>query len=483
MSTLGAFVRRSVEGVPVIAVGIGPAPIPGLVEHGASLVATISAVPAGSGAAPESESPLLWIEGAERDIFAHVVDGFSAALASAEAELVAFLRRVDPLEEATILAYLPIPRAPFGARRFWAQDAALSRRLEDKSSPLLAEQLPGLRYVELGWPCDEQRWSGIEAELGTSELVVQSLGLHGGGAGTRIVRGYEDACRRLPALGAGPLRASAFVPGGPANVMGVVPATGPTIVLPPTVQLVRVDASGCPIYAGNRLAAEDFSAAERRAIAEEVRSLGERLGREGFVGPFGLDFLRDREGRHLYHDLNPRMNGAAGLLAEVVDGVDGADGVDLVDCGGIGENSGLSCSPLPLLLLAARDYDDSEVAWIESHIAAAAAELSRWRLFVATTVAEPRTIEAPPLSGRWRVDPVSLAVSRVDDALLGPVAADGPELVRLFVSLAPGSSRRPGERLVVGELSCGSSMGRALWRAHGYETPARLADALLGGGR
>ncbi|MEZ4381880.1 MAG: hypothetical protein R3A79_11045 [Nannocystaceae bacterium] len=453
--------REALVGAPVIVVGVGPSPVPGLAELGAQVRATISVVPAGGPPAPPSEAPRLWIEGAERDIFAHVVDGFARAIEGAAPAIERLLARVDPRREAAIVSYLPAPRRVFGGRPWRAQDSALSRALEDKAAGVLDGALPQLRYAALRWPCARARWSAIEAELGSTCLVVQALGLAGGGAGTRIVRSYDEATRRVPALGEA-LRVARYVDGTAGNVMGVVPPSGPILALPASVQLVAEDGSGAPVYAGNRFTAADFSVAEREAIAADVRGFGERLRARGFVGPFGLDFLRDSAGSRRYHDLNPRMNGAAGLIAELA-----------------AEALGRGPAPLPGLLLSGRAYSAAQAEATQAAIAELVRARPRWRIFLACVVDAPFALDAPPVAGRWAVEVDPLRLAWRDAELAAPL---DPRLAHLRVSAPPGLRLRAGDRLVLGELSVAPALGEALWRAHGAATPERLVRALLAAG-
>ena len=259
------------------------------------------------------------------------------------------------------------------------------------------------------------------------------------------------ATRYVPALGSGPLRVAAFVPGDPCNVMGLVTDDGEVLALPASRQLVAGDASGCPVYAGNRFEAGDFTADERAAIAGEVRRCGRMLARAGFHGPFGLDFLCVDASTRVYHDLNPRMNGAAMLLAEIV---------------------GDMAFALPAVLLSRPRI--SELPALEGAIAAAVARSPRWRWFVADTVAGARTIEGVPPAGRWQI------------AAAGPVARwcgpDGEiddEHAVLAVTLPAGLRVAAGERVVLGDLSCTPALGRALLAAHGERAAARLLAAMF----
>lgn len=448
---LAALARARLAGRSFVAVSIGPGQLAGVTELGGELAGVIAVVPAGSPDLAKETGDVLWLAGASRDIFTHVVDEFAATLARERSAVARFLARVDPGAQATVISYLPVPRDIFGARPMWGQDSALCRVLEDKGSAALASVLPTPRWLPLRWPCDPGQWAGLQERLGTRTLVVQALGLSGGGTGTRICEDFVAATRSVPTLGSGPLRAAAFVAGEPCNVMGLVTGDGEVLALPCSRQLVAGDASGGPVYAGNCFEAGDFTADERAAVAGEVRQCGQMLARAGFDGPFGLDFLRVDAGTRVYHDLNPRMNGAAALLAEIIDGASFA---------------------LPAVLLSRPRLGG--LRSLESAIAAAVARCPRWRWFIADTLAGARTIEVVPPAGRWQI------------AAAGPVArwcgSDGgldDEHAVLGVTLTAGVRVAAGERVVLGDLSCTPALGRALMTAHGERAGARLLAAMF----
>jgi hypothetical protein len=234
--------------------------------------------------------------------------------------------------------------------------------------------------------------------------------------------------------------------------MGLVTGDGEVLALPPSRQLVATDELGCPAYAGNRFEAADFAADERAQIAEEVRRCGQMLARQGFHGPFGIDFLRVDRSTRVYHDLNPRMNGAAGLLAEIVAGAEP----------GLG-------SALPAVLLSQVRLA-AELPALEAGLAAAVALRPRWRWFLAARLRTRRTIEEVPPAGRWHIAPGGPVARWCDDG-----GALDDEHASLVVTLVGGVTLAAGERVVLGDLGCTPALGRALLAAHGERAGARGA--------
>ncbi|MBK7825677.1 hypothetical protein [Nannocystis sp.] len=481
---LATLARARLSGRRLVAVSIGPGQLAGLTAFAAELVGVIAVVPAGGPQLPLGTGgdgpPLLWLVGASRDIFSHVVDEFAATLVRARVAVAAFLAQIDPDAQATVIAYLPVPQDIFGARPLWAQDAALCRSLEDKACAALPTVLPTPPSVPLRWPCTAASWAAMQAKLGAATLVVQALGLSGGGAGTRVCEDFAAAQARLPALGPGPLRAAAWVRGEPCNVMGLVTGDREVLALPPSRQLVATDERGCPGYAGNRFEAADFSAEEREAIAGELRRCGQMLAQRGFHGPFGLDFLRVDASTRVYHDLNPRMNGAAGLLAEIVADAEPRRASPLLSqperaspLPAVPLSQPELASALPAVLLS-RPRLAGELRALEDALVAAVAARPRWRWFLAATLPAPRTIATVPPAGRWHIAPVGPVLR-----WCGPDGALDDEHASLAVTLVGGVTLAAGDRVVLGDLSCTPALGRALLAAHGERAAALLLAAMF----
>ena len=498
---LADLARSAVQGLPCFAVAIAPAQLADLARFGAHVLGDIAVLPAGA-PAPAPTRPLLAVHGDTSDIFAHVVGGFARALTRTRAEIAAFLDAHDPARRAAIIAYLPVPKDIFGGRPLLAQDAAVSLALEDKASRALADALPGPPTAPLPWPCDAATWQDLQRRLGAETLVVQALGHSGAGAGTRIVDRFEHAAHRLADLRGRPLRAAPFIAGDPCNATALIPAEGPVIALPPSRQRIALTPAGRPLYAGNVFDPADSSADERAAIADDLRRLGQSLAALGLRGPFGVDFIRAPDGRRHYHDLNPRMNGAIGLVADALRGPEGA-------------------SPLPVLLLARRAFSPTEAAAVEAAADAAIQRRPRARLLLSAPVTRPTRLDALPPSGPWRIDLAPLRATPcpppvpwaslpttplADDPLASAAAppspaselhlltlgapppspapwpapcAPAPELADLVVTLAPGATFVAGDRLVLGELTTSLDLDRRLTAALGDAAPQRLCEAIL----
>jgi len=116
------------------------------------------------------------------------------------------------------------------------------------------------------------------------------------------------------------LLASPFVAGPVINATAVVHG-GAVIVSWPSVQLTGFTACGAGderfLYCGN-----DFGAVSalpqnaRSALFELMRRLGKNLGRLGWIGIFGADWVFDG-GRWLLLEVNPRCQGSTAILVDL----------------------------------------------------------------------------------------------------------------------------------------------------------------------
>lgn len=443
-------VRDHVGGRSVVLVAIAPTQMRAFAEAGAHVRGAIAVLPAGGPAFPAGDPTVLALVGHDHDILAHVVAGYAATIARERAVVEAFLDRVDPRRDAVVASYLPLPHGALGGRNCWTVSSAIAGPLEDKPGARAAFEAAGVDVIESiprppGAP--STWWSGVCAELGSPRLVLQADGTHGGGTGTWIV---DDPARVPDVPGA---RIAPYVVGTPINVMGVVTPDGAAVVLPPSVQMLRIDESAHPLYAGNQTG--DVVPPTDGRLEAGVRAIGATLAAEGFVGPFGVDAIVTADGRPRFHDLNPRMNGAVDSL-RVLMAERHPDAVPLVA-------ALLSCPP----------WTDAERVSLEEDIADVASSRPLARLWLTTTVAVPRRIDAPPASGSWRVDPDGPRVEHVGGS------SWGGDLGVLLPTVPPGMELVAGRRLALGDLLCEPELWDALHDAHGDDTCHRLVEAFL----
>ena len=435
--------RRQIAGRRLVVAGIGTGQLRGFAAAGAEIAGAIAVRPAGSappcgGAEP---FPVLDVAAGGRDILEVVVRGFSEALLHRGDAVASFLDLVDPAREATVASYLPLPHALLGGRSAWAQDSAVASRLETKegAARALAKALRVVPSVALPEGPPSQWWDGACERLGSRRLVVQAPGLSAGGTGTWVC----DGPAAVPELASG--RVMPYLEGPSANVLGVALEGGGTVVLPASRQLVSVAGDGHPLYGGN-VTGEEWATRERDAIRSDVAALGEVLATEGFVGPFGVDFLRTPSGR-LYHDLNPRMNGALDNLSFLMDG----DGT----------------VPMVPLLLSRTPWSPGEAAQLEDAAHASARMRPLARLWLTVVLRRPRLVQRVPPAGAWRINP---------DLSVSPVAgsARGADVAVLHPIVQPGHFRA-GDRLVLGDLFCEPGLTEAIGPGGGPD----LIDAFL----
>lgn len=270
--------RKRIEGQRVVVVGIGVDQMRGFVEAGANVVGAVAVLPAGGPAAVFDEAfPVLVLQGTSRDILAHVVGGYAAAIGRAESDVARFLDEVDPDRSAAVAGYLPIPHAVLNGRRPWTADSAISTVLEAKvgAATPLAATVRVIPTIPLPAGTAHDWWPRVCEQFDADRLVVQVAGLSGGGTGTFVCDGPAAVPVGIHGF------VSPFVDGLPANVMGVVDDTGATIVLPASRQLLRSDDRGRPLYAGN-ITGEHWVTDHRNALGDEVRAIGRSLAATGF---------------------------------------------------------------------------------------------------------------------------------------------------------------------------------------------------------
>jgi hypothetical protein len=460
-----AGARKRIDGRSLVLVGIGIDQIRGFASAGGRVVGGISVVPSGSPATEHPEAfPVHTLSSTTRDILEHVVWAYAATIRDAGSEVAEFLDRADPEHTATVAGYLPVPHECLGGRAAWIVDSSVSLPLEGKVGPdtPLAGVVPVIPSVRLPEGPPGDWWDELCSELDAGRLVVQAAGVSGGGTGTYICTSPNE----VPALTGGFV--APFIEGMAGNAMGVVDDEGITAVFPASRQLLRADPHGRPIYAGN-VTGERWAQEERDAIGDDVRAVGQFLAAAGFFGPFGVDFIRRPDGRRLYHDLNPRMNGVVDSLSRLIDSE--------------------ATVPLVSVVLSRPQWSSDEISALEDTVHGAATRSPLARLWLTSAVERPRTIASVPASGRWWVDPTKVTVSYAGgdtgswgDDQLGPqggAAQEGPgegfHVAELQPTLPAGLELRPGDRLVLGNLYCDVAFAELTNESTG---PA-LVDAFL----
>ena len=256
--------------------------------------------------------PRLNITSATPSILDHTVRGFAQALANSAGAVISFLDKVDPTRSALVVAYLPVPYSVLNGRETTSPDSALTMHLEGKSvaKDLLDSCVPTLLSLRRDARAAKVWWETATVQLRSERLVVQDAGLSSGGSATYICSSAEQ----VPALDE--VLVTPFVTGRTCSVMGIVSA-GSTLVLPAARQIISVDDKNRPSYQGN-ITGEAWSEESRAGIEAEVKAVGSLLAQQGFVGPFGLDFIEVSQHERWYIDLNPRIIGLAVSFAQLL---------------------------------------------------------------------------------------------------------------------------------------------------------------------
>lgn len=254
----------------------------------------------------------LNITSSTQSILDHTVSGFAQALSSSDCGVGNFLDKVDPTRSALVVSYLPVPYSVIKGRETTSPDSALTMHLEGKwvAKELLDLAVPTLPSLQLDGGQATVWWKTATAQLGSDCLVVQDAGLSSGGSATYICNSSEQ----VPL--SGEVIVTPYVTGRPCSVMGIVSA-GSTLVLPAARQILWVDDRNRPSYQGN-ITGEDWSEESRAGIEAEVKAVGSLLAQQGFVGPFGLDFIEVSQYERRYIDLNPRIIGLAASFAQLL---------------------------------------------------------------------------------------------------------------------------------------------------------------------
>lgn len=455
MSQPSSFLKRRLEsvigGVPLILVGSGFKQFSNLLQLGGSALGAILVLPE-TFRAPELNVgfPILQLKAATA-CYSDLAAWDLAETLALEAGVGEFLDRIDPHRAATVVSPYGIPHHTLGGRRVWAPDAALCRRLESKTTrgAVLSQELPWVNAERAPRRVSHRWWSSARARLGTDTLVIQETGSNAGGTGTYICRTIGQAGGAIAALNGTAGRVTPFIEGTPCNVMGYLTARGQVIVLPASRQLSFTDSQGRPIYAGN-VFGESWDVTELTAIRREVEVAGRRLARSGYVGPFGLDFIRLKDGRRAYHDLNPRVNGVISSL-------------------------NMCAGPVMGMLLTgpAWDFEDLVAAQVEIEAAVQEHPMARWRL---TGMFGRKDIERLPADGNYRLDIEHPALTWLGTEM-GPELVGGERVV-VQAELFPGYPQESNQRIILGNLWCSLEMLEALGSRFGDSVVERLIEAL-----
>lgn len=464
MTPGGDWVRAKalnlVAGRSFLAIAISLEQVRDFARFGGQLAGIVLVVPADSpDALPDSDISTMTLRGIHSNIFDHVVRDFGSTLQRSADRVSTFLDSCDPKGDSIVISTLPVPHSLFGSRQIWAQDDRITRSLEVKSElpQLLAGVLPTIPGSTNSWPCERSAWDALVRSFSSQTLVVQDPGLTGGGSGTWIVDCWESAIERVNcALKS--VRITSFVAGTPCNVSGFVAAPDRILVFPPSVQIIGEELDGCPVYAGNILGDGLFKSDEVAEIRSETRRFASHIASLGFRGAFGLDFIRTSGGDRRYHDINPRINGAIDSLSQYF-AINGA-------------------SPLPVLLLGHSTWSESEITKLEESFDELVQGHPSWRFFLTRLLETPWSETEPPTAGRWSIDPVGPSAIRVGPPCNLDELKENEAL--LLPTLSAKQTHTTGERLVLGDMLCGHSLGSSLSKLHGSLVTARLVDDFVG---
>ena len=434
--------RFAISNRPLILVGIGVDQLRSFEVFGGQIKAAVCVLPPNLTFLPFDEAfPVLKLESRTQDIFQIVVDDFAKTLCRNKDQVIRFFNEVDCSRESVVVSYLPLPHALLDGRQGWAQDSGVSRWIEKKSNmaEILQNKLAVVPGEIVSRPFDLESWNSLVERLGTSKLVLQQTGLNGGGLGTCFCVTYPDACKVLSKWKQHEIKISERVEGTACNIMGSIIDLSRTLILPLSRQLVSEE-DGLPIYAGN-----DFSPFlpddEIAEITREVRQIGKVLAERGFRGPFGLDFIRKSDGTRLYHDINPRMNGAVDSLAFYF--------------------SRNGCDPLRVLLLGRHEWKQSDIDSLEETLLYHVSKTPLVRFFLSKRMNRKVRADHPLSTGIWKI---GMQKSSNTDNLVLLEQPNIPTSSRLkdmhiwFNSLAPaGMITEKNERLILGDLYCACS--------------------------
>jgi hypothetical protein len=456
MSPSRSFLAQNLEsvvgGVPLVLIGSGLRQFGDLLEHGGVVLGAIFVLPE-TFKAPELNTsfPVLQLWGRTGCYSELAASEFGATLAREEVAVGKFLDEIDPCAAATIACPYGLPHHVLRRRRVWAPEARLCRRLESKtiSGAVLEADLPWVRAEPSPLRASRRWWRSACRQLGSNRLVIQHTGPNAGGTGTYLCETLEQAAGVIDSLAGAPGRVTPLLEGTPWNVMGFVTAEGQVMVLPLSRQLSFLDSQSRPIYAGN-VVGETENAVEPTKIRADVGAAGRRLARAGYVGTFGLDFIKLTDGSRVYHDLNPRINGVASSF-------------------------NMSAGPVLGALLSGPAWRFEDLVTAQEEIEAQVLEhpMARWRL---TGVFNRKALAELPLDGHYRLDPGPPKLT-----WLGPEMAPdlvGEDVAVVQASVFPGHPLEGVQQVIMGNLWCGLDASNTLSVLSGNAAVQNLIDAL-----
>jgi hypothetical protein len=372
---------------------------------------------------------------------------FAETVAEHADEVNAFLDQHDPNARSALVSPLALPVAALGkVRASWAPDAELARTLEEKRAG--AAPVEAARWIPsspLPATPTHEWWRAARERFGGQRLVVQSVGLNGGGERVWFCDSFE-ALAEASTL-AGPARVSPHVDGASVNAMGCIAPDGAVLTLPPTRQLIS-DIDGRRMYSGN--IASGLSREIRERAADDVRSIGGALIERGYVGPFGIDGIVDASGACHFHDFNARVNGAVHLFEAFVPAM-----------------AGLLTAPGWLTHANVRTVQDELATLVARH------PLARWMLVHGVETAGQ---VSGPASGRYAWTKAGATrLSREDQP-------DAIERGTIVVRALSGGHRRaqPGDFVATAHVWMDGADADALVDEHGDAAMLVLSDVLAG---
>ncbi len=205
-------------------------------------------------------------------------------------------------------------------RRGWpllCAPAGVSRRWENKVTFRALADALGLRQPPgLGLDLAGATYAGVAEILGPC-FVLQAA--HGySGARTYLVADADAFDAAVRALRAPTVRATAYILGTPLTLNACVTARGvavgaPFVQITGDPRLTRYPLGAC----GNDWVAGTVLDLDPAPFVDVARRVGGALAGEGYRGVFGLDFVREPDGRLMVIEVNPRLVASIALYTQL----------------------------------------------------------------------------------------------------------------------------------------------------------------------